>query len=316
MSKKKITVGITAYNCHKYLLNAIRSVIDQGSDLWIGILILDGGADRKTRKIFEQFKHPKFQKYAFNENKGPYGTRAKAIELSKTEWYYQLDGDDLLSLNAVRNIIEAIKNNPIAEFVYGNWEHFSTNQILIKTPIEDPEALCLGPLFVAVFPIKKSLFESLGGFYNGFFINADWDFWLSVYENDIIGAYINKKIDSVQVIYNYFKNVGSQELIHENLLPLDFEKNEKTKNSNIIYEPSKVEIVKSLVPKYFNTQIWQYLLESFASEQASRMLAMENATENSKDMINDLNLEFNKARQTAITTEMLEIVGGAEALSN
>ena len=85
---------------------------------------------------------------------------------------------------------------------------------------------------------------------------------------------------------------------------------------NIIYEPSKVEIVKSLVPKYFNTQIWQYLLESFASEQAARMLAMENATENAKDMINDLNLEFNKARQTAITTEMLEIVGGAEAVSN
>ena len=87
-------------------------------------------------------------------------------------------------------------------------------------------------------------------------------------------------------------------------------------NNDIIYEPSKVEIVKSLVPKYFNTQIWQYLLESFASEQAARMLAMENATENAKDMINDLNLEFNKARQTAITTEMLEIVGGAEALSN
>ena len=79
---------------------------------------------------------------------------------------------------------------------------------------------------------------------------------------------------------------------------------------------SKIEIVKSLVPKYFNTQIWQYLLESFASEQAARMLAMENATDNAKDMINDLNLEFNKARQTAITTEMLEIVGGAEALSN
>ena len=63
MTKEIITIGITAYNCHKYLLNAIKSVIDQGSDLWTGILILDGGADRKTRKIFEQFKHPKFQKY-------------------------------------------------------------------------------------------------------------------------------------------------------------------------------------------------------------------------------------------------------------
>ena len=84
----------------------------------------------------------------------------------------------------------------------------------------------------------------------------------------------------------------------------------------VIFEPSKIEIVKSVVPKYLNTQVWKYLLESFASEQAARMMAMENATENAKEMINDLNLEFNKARQTAITTEMLEIVGGAEALSN
>ena len=79
---------------------------------------------------------------------------------------------------------------------------------------------------------------------------------------------------------------------------------------------SKSEIIRVLVPQYFNTQIWQYLLESFASEQAARMMAMENATENAKEMINELNLEFNKARQSAITTEMLEIVGGAEALSN
>jgi len=154
-------------------------------------------------------------------------------------------------------------------------------------------------------------------------INHYKDFWMSLnYKqaiemgNNVINAYANKKIDSVYVIYNYFKNVGSQKLIHEQLLPLDFDQNEKKKNNEIIYEPSKIEIVKSLIPKYFNTQIWQYLLESFASEQAARMLAMENATENAKDMINDLNLEFNKARQTAITTEMLEIVGGAEALSN
>ena len=73
---------------------------------------------------------------------------------------------------------------------------------------------------------------------------------------------------------------------------------------------------KFFFDKYFNTQIWQCLLESFASEQAARMLAMDNATENAKEMISDLKLQFNKARQTAITTEMLEIVGGAEALSN
>ena len=132
----------------------------------------------------------------------------------------------------------------------------------------------------------------------------------------LITEYLKTKFDALSIIYNYFKNVGSQKLIHEKLLPLDFENTENTENTEIIFEPSKVEIVKSLVPKYFNTQIWQYLLESFASEQSARMVAMENATENAKDMISELNLEFNKARQTAITTEMLEIVGGAEALSN
>ena len=83
-----------------------------------------------------------------------------------------------------------------------------------------------------------------------------------------------------------------------------------------MYEPSEKELLELLIPKHLNTQIWKYLLESFASEQGARMIAMENATENAGDMISELTLEFNKARQTAITTEMLEIVGGAEALSN
>ena len=134
--------------------------------------------------------------------------------------------------------------------------------------------------------------------------------------NDIIDLYLNNQIDSINIIYNYFKNAGSQEVRSNQILPLKFESNNEQINQDIIYEPSKTIIIKSLVPKYFNTQIWQFLLESFASEQAARMLAMENATENAKEMIGELNLEFNKARQSAITTEMLEIVGGAEALSN
>ena len=149
------------------------------------------------------------------------------------------------------------------------------------------------------------------------------DLWLDLnYEQaikvgqDVISHFLNSKVDNVKVIYNYFKNAGSQEVLTNQILPIEFEKNEEKTITDIIYEPSKIDIVKSLVPKYFNTEIWQFLLESFASEQAARMLAMENATENAKEMISELNLEFNKARQTAITTEMLEIVGGAEALSN
>ena len=154
-------------------------------------------------------------------------------------------------------------------------------------------------------------------------INFYKDFWFDLNYSqaikigqDIESAFADKKVNTTYVIFNYFKNVGSQEVIYNKLLPLDFETDEKIKNNERIYEPSKTEIVKSLVPKYFNTEIWQLLLESFASEQAARMMAMENATENAKEMIDELKLEFYKARQTAITTEMLEIVGGAEALTN
>ena len=154
-------------------------------------------------------------------------------------------------------------------------------------------------------------------------INNYQDFWNNLnYSHaidigkDITDAYIHNKINKVNIIYNYFKNVGSQKIKYDEILPLEFDNSQVEIKNDILYEPSKTQIVKTLVPKYFNTQIWQFLLESFAGEQAARMVAMENATENAKDMISELNLQFNKARQSAITTEMLEIVGGAEALAD
>ena len=81
-----------------------------------------------------------------------------------------------------------------------------------------------------------------------------------------------------------------------------------------MFEPNKEQILEDLIPKHINVQIWQYLLESYASEQAARMVAMENATENAGEMIKELGLQYNKARQTAITTEIIEIVSGANAL--
>ncbi len=152
-------------------------------------------------------------------------------------------------------------------------------------------------------------------------IEEHTDFWDDLnfehamkFGNGIISHFLSGKVDTVQVVYNEFKNVAVQILRDETLLPLAFEEGTQTVR-NRIYEPSKEEIVKSLVPRHLNVQIWKYLLESYASEQAARMVAMENATENAGEMITDLTLEFNKARQSAITTEMLEIVSGAEALT-
>ena len=151
-------------------------------------------------------------------------------------------------------------------------------------------------------------------------IESHIDFWNELdYDNammigrSIIDHFISGKVDEIHVIYNYFINLAHQEIKSEVLLPLVYNEQD-IKVRNRLYEPSKEKLVSSLVPRHLNIQIWKYLLESYASEQAARMMAMENATTNAKDMIKSLTLEFNKARQAAITTEMLEIVSGAEAL--
>jgi F-type H+-transporting ATPase subunit gamma len=146
------------------------------------------------------------------------------------------------------------------------------------------------------------------------------DFWAEMeFENaimigrSIVDHFSSGAVDEIHVVYNYFVNIAQQEVRSETLLPLSYENSENT-FSDRLYEPSKDEIVGALIPRHLNIQMWKYLLESYASEQAARMLSMENATSNAQDMIKELTLQFNKARQAAITTEMLEIVGGAEAL--
>lgn len=131
----------------------------------------------------------------------------------------------------------------------------------------------------------------------------------------IISHFTQKYVDEIHVVYNEFVNVASQHVVSERLLPLVFESDKKPIIDRL-YEPNKDDLVKNLIPRHLNIQMWKYLLESYVSEQAARMLAMENATGNAEDMIKELTLEFNKARQAAITKEMLEIVSGAEALQN
>ena len=148
------------------------------------------------------------------------------------------------------------------------------------------------------------------------------DFWNDLnftdamkFSFDVINKFLKNDIGKVNVVYNWFRNVAVQEPRFENFLPIAFEKKSNFSNDDQLFEPSKKMIVKSLIPRHLNFQIWKYLLESYASEQAARMVAMDNATENGQELIKDLTLDFNKARQAAITKEMLEIVGGAEALA-
>lgn len=136
----------------------------------------------------------------------------------------------------------------------------------------------------------------------------------------VMNAYLEGKYDRVEVIYNEFKNVATQIIRTEQFLPI---KQTTVASFNLshpevdyIFEPSKEEIVKELIPKSLKIQFYKYLLESNASEHGARMTAMDKATENAKEMLKALKLTYNRSRQAAITKEILEIVGGAEALNN
>lgn len=130
----------------------------------------------------------------------------------------------------------------------------------------------------------------------------------------------NGEYDRVELVYNEFKSVMTQRQTAERLLPIlegsTLEEQVKGRASlDYIYEPSPGDILEVLVPRHLRTQVWKTLLESNAAEQGARMSAMDSATKNAKDLINALQLKYNKARQAAITKEILEIVGGAEALA-
>ena len=127
--------------------------------------------------------------------------------------------------------------------------------------------------------------------------------------------FIFGEYDKIEVVYNQFKNAATQIVQVEQFLPLAAIKSDKVASTgDYIFEPSKEEIVETLIPKMLKTQLYKSIRDSFASEHGARMTAMHKATDNATDLRNQLKLTYNKARQAAITNEILEIVGGAEAL--
>lgn len=134
----------------------------------------------------------------------------------------------------------------------------------------------------------------------------------------IMKAFSDGEYDKIELVYNQFKNAAVQNTLVEQFLPVIPPKVENAQKevNDYIFEPGKEEIVQDLIPRSLKTQLYKALLDSNASEHGARMTAMHKATDNAKDMIRDLKLSYNKARQATITKEILEIVGGAEALSN
>ncbi len=122
--------------------------------------------------------------------------------------------------------------------------------------------------------------------------------------------------DKIELVYNKFKNAATQIIMSEQFLPIVPVEGDASGAADYIFEPSKPEIVEQLIPKSLKTQLYKAIRDSFASEHGARMTAMHKATDNATELRDQLKLTYNKARQAAITNEILEIVGGAEALNN
>ena len=174
---------------------------------------------------------------------------------------------------------------------------------------------------VTILPIGKKAFEFFGK-RNFPMVSDYWNVFsaLSFYRVSeaaqfMMDAFRKGEYDKIEVVYNQFKNVATQILVNEQFLPVQPEaKGTKTQEIDYIYQPNQADILAALIPKSLKVQLYKSVLDSNASENGARMTAMDKATENAGEMLKELRLSYNRTRQAAITKEILEIVGGAEAL--
>jgi F-type H+-transporting ATPase subunit gamma len=183
-----------------------------------------------------------------------------------------------------------------------------------------------GEQHVTILPIGKKVKDA---FKNGSLLNKNTDLPANLEEiyanitfedvaqiaDALMASFKNGQYDKIVVVYNQFVNAASQMVQAEQILPIVPSDEAKESGADYIFEPSKQEIVEDIIPKTIRIQLFKAILDSWASEHGARMTAMHKATDNAGAMKRSLTLEYNKARQAAITAEILEIVGGAEALN-
>lgn len=213
----------------------------------------------------------------------------------------------IIAITSNRGLCGGFNNNIIKRVNQAINEEYSNAHVSL---------LCLGKKAKDAFKRSNMYFETSGtGIAEDIF--ADLTFGnVSVVADFAMKSFLEKKFDKVVVIYNSFINAASQEVVEEQLLPIvPTEQKDDKQTGDYIFEPSKEEIVEELIPKTLKIQLFKALLDSNASEHGARMTAMHKATDNAKELQRSLKLSYNKARQAAITNEILEIVGGAEALN-
>ena len=183
-----------------------------------------------------------------------------------------------------------------------------TNEVYAN---EDVSYLTIGKKANDAFKKTKNIVANRGDVYD----DLTFDNVAAIAEM-LMDQFLIHKADKIVLVYNKFKNAATQEIMTEQFLPIVPIESEVKLSVDYIFEPSKREIVEQLIPKSLKTQLYKALRDSFASEHGARMTAMHKATDNATELRDQLKLTYNKARQASITNEILEIVGGAEALNN
>jgi len=213
----------------------------------------------------------------------------------------------IIAITSNRGLCGGFNNNIIKRVNLAITEEYSN---------ADVSLLCLGKKAKDAFKRSDMYFDISGtGISEDIFANLSFGN-VSFIAEYVMKAFLDKKFDKVVVIYNSFINAASQAVKEEQLLPIvPTEQKSDKQAGDYIFEPSKEEIVEELIPKTLKIQLFKALLDSNASEHGARMTAMHKATDNAKELQKSLKLSYNKARQAAITNEILEIVGGAEALN-
>jgi F-type H+-transporting ATPase subunit gamma len=174
---------------------------------------------------------------------------------------------------------------------------------------------------VTILPIGKKGYEYF--LRNNFkVVDSFWDIFSNLAFDNVRRAavyaqqaFLEKKYDRVELVYSQFKNAATQNFVAEPYLPIPkVEKVKGVKNTDFIFEPAMADLLKEMMPKILNTQVFKAVLDANASEHGARMTAMDKASENANDLLKSLKISYNRARQAAITTELTEIVSGAAAL--
>ncbi|MCI7376892.1 MAG: ATP synthase F1 subunit gamma [Bacteroidales bacterium] len=191
---------------------------------------------------------------------------------------------------------------------------FVNDECRIQLEKGNVDILCISKKVEEALKFKK--ITTIGN-ENSLLDNLSYDNILPFAER-LMSDFSNEKYDRIIFIYNQFKNAGSQIMVHEQFLPIVSEEsnddNHSTSEIEYIFQPSKEEILKSLIPKSLKLQVYKILLDSFTSEHGARMVSMTKATDNASELLKELNRSYNKARQSTITNEIIEIVSGADAL--